>query len=502
MKRWRFELCRLGWPLLMTPEPTGHPRGIYTLFFTEMWERMSYYGMRALLVLFMKDMIEHGGLGLTDKVATAIYGLYTAIVYIFPLPGGWIGDRLLGARSAVWYGGIIIAAGHLILGIHRVDTFFLGLLVVAVGSGLLKSNMSVMVGQLYPEGGTRRDNGYTLFYMGINLGALFGPFVCSGLGETIGWTWGFSAAAAGMIAGLVQFKLTERHLGEVGKLMEHPGQNVRRDWMLLAGALALLGLLVVMCMTGTIKIDPVAASEWVAWAIIGVAVLYFSWALFLAGLTSEEKKRVLIILLLFSSSALFWMGFEQAGSSFTIFAERFTVREYWGWVFPAGWFQSVNPALIVLLAPVMTVVWMSLARRGKSPSLTTKVAWSLLFLAAGFAVAAWAATRALGSGAVWPSWLVTVFLLHTIGELCLSPVGLSAMTKLSPPRLTGQMMGMWFLGSALGNTLAGLLAGEVTGDATAQMPARFMEVVATAGISGIVLLLLAKPITKLMPGIK
>lgn len=482
--------------------PVGHPRGIYTLFFTEMWERFSYYGMRALLVLYMKDMIEKGGIGLTDKVATAIYGLYTAVVYIIPLPGGWVGDRLLGARAAVWWGGIIIAAGHLILGIHSEQTFYLGLLVVALGSGLLKSNMSVMVGQLYPEGGTRRDNGYTLFYMGINLGGLLGPLVCSALGESVGWRWGFSAAAIGMIAGLIQFRLTARHLGDVGLPVVHPGQNVRRDWLLIGGSLALLVVAVVLVFAGVLVIDPVAASKHVATAIIGVAVFYFGWALFLAGLSREEKRRVLVILVLFASSALFWMGFEQAGSSFTIFAKDYTVREYWGWEFPAGWFQSVNPALIIILAPLVTSFWLFLARRNKVPSLITKVAWSLLFLALGFVIAAWAAQRALATGPVWPTWLITVFLVHTIGELFLSPVGLSAMTKLSPPKLTGQMMGMWFLGSALGNTLAGLLAGEVTGESADKMPDRFMEVVALGGIAGLLLLILAKPITKLMPGIK
>lgn len=486
----------------MTPEPTGHPRGIYTLFFTEMWERFSYYGMRALLVLYMKDMIEHGGLGLTDKIATAIYGLYTAVVYIFPLPGGWVGDRLLGARAAVWWGGIIIAAGHLILGFHSETSFYLGLAVVALGSGLLKSNMSVMVGQLYPEGGASRDNGYTLFYMGINLGGLLGPLICSVLGESVGWRWGFSAAAIGMIAGLIQFRMTARHLGDVGRRIEHTGQNIRRDWQLVIGAVTLLGVLVALCMTGVLRIDPVAASKHVSTAIIAVAVLYFGWALFLAGLSGAEKKRVLVILVLFASSALFWMGFEQAGSSFTIFAKDYTIRQFWGWEFPAGWFQSVNPALIIVMAPMATAFWLFLARRGKVPSLTVKVSWALMLLAMGFVVAAWAAERALATGPVWPSWLVTVFLLHTAGELCLSPVGLSAMTKLSPPKLTGQMMGMWFLGSALGNTLAGLLAGEVTGEEASHMPVRFMEVVGIAGVAGIVLLVLARWITKLMPGIK
>lgn len=484
--------------------PVGHPRGIYTLFFTEMWERFSYYGMRALLVLYMKDAIEKGGIGLTDAVATAIYGLYTAVVYIFPLPGGWVGDRLLGARAAVWWGGIIIAVGHLLLGVHGERFFYLGLLVVALGSGLLKSNMSVMVGQLYPEGGTRRDNGYTLFYMGINVGGLLGPLVCSALGEShsLGWRWGFSAAAIGMFAGLIQFRLTERHLGEVGRRVDHPGQNLRRDWMLLWASLVALAAMAGLCLAGVVTIDPVEWSKHVATAIIGVAVLYFGWALLLAKLSREERRRVLVIMVLFAASALFWMGFEQAGSSFTIFAKDYTLREYWGWEFPAGWFQSVNPALIIILAPVMTSFWLFLARRNRVPSLTAKVAWAMLFLALGFVVAAWAAQRALSSGQVWPTWLFTVFLLHTIGELCLSPVGLSAMTKLSPPKLTGQMMGMWFLGSALGNTLAGILAGEVTGEAASQMPARFMEVVTLGGVAGVVLLVLAKPISKLMPGIK
>jgi POT family proton-dependent oligopeptide transporter len=202
------------------------------------------------------------------------------------------------------------------------------------------------------------------------------------------------------------------------------------------------------------------------------------------------------------ASALFWAGFEQVGSSFSIFAERFTLRQFLGFEIPAGWFQSLNPLMVIGLAPLIAVMWVKLAKRNLAPSLTVKVSWSLLMLAIGFAVAAWAAQRALSTGPVWPTWLMSVVLIHTLGELFLSPVGLSAVTKLSPPRLTGQMMGIWFLGSALGNILAGLLAGEVTGDATAQMPARFMEVVATAGISGLVLLLLAKPITKLMPGIK
>ncbi|MDI1314311.1 peptide MFS transporter, partial [Prosthecobacter sp.] len=217
----------------MTSAPTGHPRGIYTLFFTEMWERFSYYGMRALLVLYMVAEVNRGGMGLTDEMAAAIYGLYTALVYMTALPGGWVGDRLLGAKEAVWWGGIIIAIGHVVLAIHSTQAFFIGLILVAFGSGLLKSNMSALVGQLYPEGGSRRDAGFTLFYMGINVGALFGQLLCGWLGEEVGWRWGFSAAAVGMFLGLVQFKLTHLNVAHIGQRVIHEGQNVRREWTLL-----------------------------------------------------------------------------------------------------------------------------------------------------------------------------------------------------------------------------------------------------------------------------
>jgi len=486
----------------MTSELTGHPRGIYTLFFTEMWERFSYYGMRALLVLYMVAEVQRGGMGLTDEMAAAIYGLYTALVYMTALPGGWVGDRLLGAKGAVWWGGVVIAIGHVVLGIHRTEAFFVGLILVAFGSGLLKSNMSALVGQLYPEGGARRDAGFTLFYMGINLGAFLGQVLCGWLGEEVGWRWGFSAAAVGMFLGLVQFKLTNKHVSHVGERVVHAGQNVRREWMLLWVSLAVVVVLVVLAVSGIVQIDALKFAHSTAWFIAGVALLYFLWAFLFAGLDLVEKKRLVVILVLFLASALFWAGFEQVGSSFSIFAERFTVRQFGSWEMPASWIQALNPLCVIALAPVIAFLWAWLSKRGRSPSLTTKVSWSLLMLALGFVVAAIAARYALSTGPVWPTWLLSVVVLHTLGELFISPVGLSAVTKLSPPRLTGQMMGVWFLGSSLGDILAGILAGNVTGDATAQMPARFMDVAVTAGISGLVLLLLARWITKLMPGIK
>ncbi len=479
-----------------------HPRGMVTLFFTEMWERMSYYGMRALLVLFMVDAVQHGGLGLDDKTATAIYGLYTAAVYLSALPGGWMGDRLLGARGGVWWGGIVIFSGHVVLAFHGTGTFYVGLILVALGSGLLKSNMSGLVGELYPEGGARRDAGFTLFYMGVNLGAFMGPLVCSGLGEKFGWRWGFSAAAVGMLFGLVQFRLSRQHLGGAGLLDTRPGDRRTREWLALGVTLLLISVFTALCLNGIILIDPIWLAANSAVVILALALGYFILAFTAFGLSSAEKKRVAVIGVLFLASAIFWAGFEQVGSSLSLFAERFTLRKFGGREMPAGWFQSVNPLFIILLAPLVAGMWVRLARRGIEPRLATKFAWGLLLLALGFLIAAAAAERALPDHRVWPSWLISVYLMHTIGELFLSPVGLSAVTKLSPPRLVGQMMGVWFLATSLGNLLAGLLAGEVSGVDTAAMPMRFLQVVATAGGAGLLLWLCAKPIQKLMPGIR
>lgn len=480
----------------------SHPRGLYTLFFTEMWERLSYYGMRALLVLFMVDQVQRGGLGLSDATATAIYGLYTAGVYLAALPGGWIADRLLGAQRAIWIGGWLIAAGHFSLGIPRVETFFVGLILVVTGTGLLKPNISTLVGALYPEGGARRDAGFTIFYMGINLGAALGPLVCSTLGEKWNWHYGFTAAGVGMLFGLVQFRLTRHHLGPAGTQRPAPSPATRRDLRLVLAGAGLLVLITILALTGVLVIDPVWLARRTTLVIAVLAVGYFGWLFFGAGLDLAEKRRVIVIGILFLASAMFWSGFEQAGSSLNLFAERHTRRIFAGFEIPAGWFQSLNAAFIILLAPATAAAWVALARRGRNPSLGSKVAVGLLLLAAGFLVLAVGARRALNHGPVWPTWLITTYLLHTVGELCLSPVGLSAVTKLAPPRLVGQMMGVWFLATSLGNLIAGLIAGEVSGDNTAAMPLRFLQVVLTAGGTGLLLLLFIRPIRRLMTGIQ
>jgi proton-dependent oligopeptide transporter, POT family len=483
------------------PPSTRHPRGLYTLFFTEMWERFSYYGMRALLVLFMVDSVQNGGLGMTEQTATAIYGLYTAAVYLAALPGGWVADRLMGAQRAVWFGGITIAAGHFTLAIPSTHSFYLGLILIVLGTGLLKPNISAIVGQLYPEGGGRRDAGFTIFYMGINLGAAIGPLICSSLGEQVNWHYGFGAAGVGMVLGLIQFKLTDRHLGDAGKEPAMTGTR-RRDALLFGSSLGVIGLITLLGLAGVVQFNPIAMARGSTTAIVALAVVYFICLFLFFGLNPVEKRRMLVIVILFASAALFWAGFEQAGSSLNLFADRYTMREWGRFLVPTGWFQVLNPFFIITLAPPVAATWVALARRNLNPSLPVKFAMGLILLGLGFLVMVAAAHLALEGDRVWPTWLILTYLLHSVGELCLSPVGLSSVTKLSPPRLVGQMMGIWFLAGSLGSLIAGLFAGEVTGELAAQMPTRFLQVVlVTCGIGGF-LLLFTRPIKRLMAGVE
>ncbi|MBU6400716.1 MAG: peptide MFS transporter [Verrucomicrobia bacterium] len=485
-------------------EPARHPRGLYTLFFTEMWERFSYYGMRALLVLFMVDAVGKGGMGLDDKVATSIYGLYTAGVYLAALPGGWVADRLLGAQRSIWYGGLLIAAGHFTLAIPRVEAFYLGLMLLVIGTGLLKPNISAIVGELYPEGGARRDAGFTIFYMGINLGAAIGPLICSTLGEKINWHYGFAAAGVGMVLGLIQYRLTARHLGEAGLRPGNQRALSRVNRLAFGGAMAALVLAVGLGLTGRLRINPVWLAQRTTTVIVSVAVLYFVAVLGLGKLESAEKKRVIVIFLLFVSAAIFWAGFEQAGSSLNLFAERHTERTIGRlhYEVPAGWLQSLNPLFIITLAPVVAATWVRLARRRLNPSVPVKFGLGLVLLALGFLVMSGAALRVVAGHKAWPTWLMSTYLLHTIGELCLSPVGLSSVTKLAPRRLVGQMMGTWFLGASLGNLIAGLVAGEFKPDTLDQMPTQFLQIVWMPLAAGVLLIVLARPIKKLMAGVE
>jgi POT family proton-dependent oligopeptide transporter len=459
----------------------GHPKGLTTLFFTEMWERFSYYGMRALLILFMTAPIAGGGLGWDAKRAATIYGLYTAGVYFTAIPGGWIADRLLGQRRAVLWGGVLIALGHYCLAANILSLFFAGLVLIVLGTGLLKPNVSSMVGQLYGPDDKRRDAGFSIFYMGINLGALLAPIPCSYLGEKVGWHWGFGLAAIGMTAGIVQYLLGTRRLGGAGELQSAP-ENAGATWLRVAAVLAVAG--------GVL---------WALWDYKDVVILagtaaYFAWML-RQGRTTVERKRIGAVIVLFVFATMFWGAFEQAGSSLNLFAQRFTDRVVFGWEFPAGWFQSVNSIFLVSLAPVFAWLWIWL--RDREPSSPAKFVLALVFVGLGFLSVAIAAY--LGKGAaVSPWWLVVCYLCHTIGELSLSPVGMSAVTKLAPARLVGSMMGVWFLSISLGNFIGGRVAGLFE---TFPLPSLFGAVFLTTTAAAIVLALLVRPIRGLMSGV-
>jgi len=490
--------------LPVQPEATwvGHPRGLLTLFMTEMWERFSYYGMRALLVLFMVAAIQDGGMGLTDQTATAIYGLYTAAVYLLSLPGGWMADRLLGAQRAIWYGGIVIMAGHFTLAIPGVPTFFLGLVLIALGTGLLKPNISAVVGELYAPGDPRRDGGFTIYYMGINIGAFLGPLACGWL-ATENWHYGFAAAGVGMLFGLIQFALTRRHMGTAGlaPARANAGDDAifrRHSWLAVSAALVVVAALLIGGLTGLIRYDAVRLAQSASYVIVLVTVAFFAYVFGLGGLNSRERGRVIVIAVLIFAAMVFWSGFEQAGSSLNLFAERYTVREFGNFTVPATWFQSLNPAFILILAPLYSMLWLALANRKLDPNPVLKMAMGLIMLGLGFAVMIFAAQLVVRGDAVLPTWLIFTYLLHTMGELALSPVGLSSVTKLSPRRYVGQMMGAWFLAASLGNILAGLIAGEFRADTVETMPGLYTQIVLTTAGIGLLLAVASVPLKRLI----
>ena len=468
----------------------GHPKGLQTLFITEMWERMSYYGMRGFLVLFMTTAIVEGGLAIGSATAVAIYGLYTASVYFLGLPGGWIADRMIGSQKAVWYGGIIIMCGHLVLAIPSHPTFFIGLILVAIGTGLLKPNISAMVGQLYNSEDERRDSGYALYYMGINIGSIIGYIVCGGLAEKVGWHFGFGAAAVGMALGLIVFYKTTSHLKGAGALPAAPmGPKGQRNGKLgiLFFALGLAAVTALM-LSGILKVDPIRLSKVTAVVFLIIFAVYFSWIYFGGNLNKTEKKGMLALLLICVASTMFWSGFEQAGTSFNLFTRDFVDRDIFGWEFPTSWFQSINSWFIVILSPFFAYFWLWLGRRLVTPAYGIKCAIGLIIMGLGFIVMVYAAKAASG-GNVTVFWLLLVYFLHTVGELFLSPIALSAVSKLSPPRYMSQMMGVFVLTYSIGNIVAGIIAGGFDSENIEAMPNIFKLVATFAiGVGAVVFL--------------
>ena len=491
----------------------GHPTGLSTLFFTEMWERFSYYGIRPLLVLFMSAALADGGFGIERPQASAIVGIYAASVYLFSLPGGWVADRLLGLRRAIMLGAVLISLGHISIGLssfaHSRVPFFLGLVFIVLGTGLLKPNISAIVGDLYPEGGARRDAGFSIFYMGINSGAVLGQLLTGLLGESIGWHWGFGIAGVGMLIGLVWFAISSRRtLGNLGVDIARdpdPVKQARQERIMklaLAIGLALLALVIVLAATGVLVLNPQVIGKNMTYVLVGLTLLYFAYVFLFGGLNREEKKRIFVILILFFFAAIFWAGFEQAPTSLNLFALDFTQRVYFGWQIPAIWFQVINSVFIVLLAPVFAAIWVAMDRRGANPSSPVKFSLGLLFGGLGFAVMVPAAYMVVASGGalkVSPMWLAVSYILQTVGELCLSPVGLSTMTKLSPRKYVGQMMGIWFLATSVGNLIAGLVGGNVNPEQLEQMPKLFIGTTVALVGAAILLAILTPFIKKLIP---
>jgi POT family proton-dependent oligopeptide transporter len=463
-----------------------------------MWERFTYYGMRAILVLFLVGAVSGGGLGLDDRTANAIYGLYISATYLLSLLGGWIADRLIGQQRSVFAGGILIMLGNACLAVGDPKLFFVGLIVIVLGVGLLKPNISAIVAQLYPEGGSRRDAGFSIFYMGINVGAALGSFFVPIVADRLGWNAGFALPAIGMLFGLIQFQLTKHYLHGAGS--EALGE--RASWWPVIVFVAIVAAVTLFAITGRLHLDPVAISKGANWVLVALAAAYFAYLLLFAGLERDERSRVWVMIALFTGCAMFWAGFEQAGASFNLFADRHTDRNIFGWDMPAGVLQAVNPALIIIFAPVFAAIWVSLGRRNLDPSSPAKFGLGLIIMGVGFLVMYGAAGYVVQGEKVLPTWLLLTYLLHTFGELCLSPVGLSSMTKLAPARFVGQVMGVWFLATAVGNNLAGQFAGEIDPDNLPAMPGEFLDLFWWGFIAGAVMLALTPFIKRLMAGVK
>ncbi|WP_433350570.1 peptide MFS transporter [Micromonospora sp. CA-111912] len=434
----------------------GHPRALATLFLTEMWERFSFYGMRAILVLYLTAAVADDGGGLRQSTATAVYGAYNAMVYLMALPGGWVADRLLGARRSVLWGGVTIACGHYVMAIPVGWSVFAGMALIVVGTGLLKPNISTMVGDLYDRDSPRRDAGFSLFYMGINLGGFVAPLITGFLGERINWHLGFAVAAVGMTFGVIQYVIGGRHLGDAGARPADPllGADRRRALTrvgVVAGALAVV--LAALAVAGLFTVDTMV--NLLTAATVLVTVGYFTRILTDRELSGTERSRMKAYVWLFVFAASFWLIYDQAGSVLNIFAADRTDRDVLGFTFPASWLQSVNPILIIIGAPLFAWLWLRLGHRVSTP---VKFAVGLVLNGLSFVLMAAAAQAAVGGDLVSPWWLVAVFAIQVAGELSLSPVGLSATSKLAPVKYASQMMGLWFLATAVGDAIGGQVA--------------------------------------------
>ncbi len=502
----------------------GHPRGLSTLFFTEMWERFSYYGMKAFLMIFMVTPVDRGGLGFDAAKAGLVYGMYTSCVYLMSVPGGWIADRFLGLRRAVFIGGVLIMCGHIVLALPIDAGFYVGLAFVVLGTGLLKPNISAIVGRLYGDKDPRRDSGYSIYYMGINLGAFLAPLACgflaqstqfrgwladAGIDPNAAWHFGFGAAAVGMAFGVVQYLRGARYLGDAGKDPVTPAnarEASQNKSILIAVLAAVVGLPILLGVLDTSGVIPLDKSFSLFLVLLTVSLFT---GLFIKGCqNSDERRRLAAIMVLFAGAVMFWACFDQAGSTLSLFAEHHTENTMLGFAFPSSWFQSINAVFVVMMAPVFAFLWVYLARRNIEPTSTAKFATSLVLIGLAFAVMLVPAMTLDGGnvplasgvteeslGRVSPGWLVGLYFVFTLAEMFLSPVGLSSMSKLAPARWGGLVMGIWFLASGCGNFLAGQAVGLST---TPTFTAFFTAMVVLPMILALVLFTLVKPIKKML----
>jgi len=476
--------------------PSGHPKALPLLFLTEMWERFSFYGMRALLVLYLVNALHY-----ERKDALALYGLYTGLVYLTPIIGGYLADRYLGRRKAILIGGLTMALGHFAMAFEPLLHLALGLLII--GNGFFKPNISTLLGSLYAPNDPRRDGGFTIFYMGVNLGAFLAPLVAGTLGEKVGWHYGFAAAGVGMLAGLLQFTLGQKKLGDAGL---PPGKSRldARDWTHI--------FVIAACMIPLIYLiigaAGVSAPYWNGLGGIGqlvlvvavIAVLWFAGSRRSKGgaesLTKEEWSRIVAIGIMGLFVVFFWMGFEQAGGTMSLFADKQTDRMVFGWEVPASYFQAINPLAIVALGPLVSMMWTRLDSSRFAIPTPAKMGLGMIILGLGFIVLAFADSRAQVVGKVGPEWLVMVFVIHTVGELFLSPVGLSMVTKLAPTRLAAMLMGFWYMANFVANLLAGSLEAMLK---SSGIPLYWFLVGSSIG-AGAVLLAITPVLKKLMGG--
>ncbi|MFD9456651.1 peptide MFS transporter [Streptomyces sp. NPDC059985] len=473
----------------------GHPWGLSTLFLTEMWERFSYYGMRALLAIYLAAPVSEGGLGYSTSTSVAIYSVYVSMVYLLTLPGGWVSDRLLGPRQTVTVACVVIMIGHFLLAVPSTAFFFGGLVFVAIGSGLVKANISTMVGHLY-EGPLeeRRDSAFTIFYMGINLGAFFAPLVIGTVGQKVSYHAGFALAGVGMAFGLLQYLLGRRALSPHSSIVPAPMDPRARRSFLRRGV---LWLMVPVIFYAAVGLSGNYTLNWVMIPLTVIGLVFPAWTLARIrrdpDLNLAEKTRVTGYIWLFVAAAIFWMVYDQGGSTLNIFATKNTDTTLFGYDFPSSWFQSLNPLFILALGPIFAWLWQSLARKDKEPSTPVKFALGLILVGLSFAVFLFALAAAADGTKVSALWLTLIFLIQTIGELCLSPVGLSATTKLAPEKYGSQMMGVWFLAVTAGDCTTSLAA--IAGVNLDSRPFVIIEV-AVAVAAGVGMLLARRTIAR------